>query len=189
MEVITKYELRLRKKEILEKIRNGAVFIHPTDTIYGISCNALNENAVKKVRKIKQRKDTPFSVWVPSKEWIKKHCHPSPSLNKWLQELPGTYTLILGLKNKESLAPSINPESRSVGVRMPDHWLHKLVEDLGTPIVTTSANRTGQPFMTSLEDLDPEIKITVDFIIYEGEKKVRPSKLVNLTEEEKIIER
>ena len=67
-----------------------------------------------------------------------------------------------------------------MGVRIPDHWFSQVVEALGFPIITTSANKTGQPFMTSLENLDSEMKMKVDFIIYEGEKKARPSKIIDL---------
>lgn len=189
MEIITRYELDLRRNELLERIEKGAVFIHPTDTIYGISCSALDESAVKKVRKIKGRSTTPFSVWVPSQKWIKENCYPSPGLDKWLKELPGAYTLVTKIKNKKCVAPSINPENQTLGVRMPDHWFHELVKGLGFPVVTTSANKTGQPFMTSLEDLDPEIRRGTDFIVYEGEKKARPSKIINLVGQEKVIER
>lgn len=188
MEVITKHELRLRKREILEKIRRGAVFIHPTDTIYGLGCNALDERAVQKLRKLKERQDVPFSVWVPSQNWIKENCDSSPVLDKWLKELPGPYTLISKIKSKESFN-YVNPKNKTLGVRMPDHWFHELVKELGIPIVTTSANRTGKEFMTSLEDLDPEIRRKVSFMVYEGKKKARPSKLVNLVDAEKITER
>lgn len=188
MELLTKPELSLRKREILEKIRKGAVFIHPTDTIYGLSCDATNSAAVKKIRRLKERQTTPFSVWVPSLDWIKQNCCPSPALNKWLKELPGAYTLITKLKNKKSVSPQVNPNSPTLGIRIPDHWFHEIVKELNIPVVTTSANKTGQPFMTSLEDLDSDIKKELDFIIYEGEKNGRPSKIINL-EEEKVIER
>ena len=56
-------------------------------------------------------------------------------------------------------------------MRIPDHWFSDVIRELGFPIVTTSANRSGQPFTTSLDDLDQVIKDGVDFIIYEGEKK------------------
>lgn len=189
MEIITKHELQLRKNEIKDRIKQGAVFIHPTDTIYGLGCNALNEEAVKKIREIKERHNTPFSIWVPSHDWIKQNCPSSPALNKWLKELPGAYTLITKIKNKKSVAKNINHDGKTIGIRMPDHWFHKLVEELNFPIITTSANKTGKEFMTSLENLDPEVKKDVEFIIYEGEKKARPSRLVNLQEEEKITER
>ena len=189
MEVLTKHELRLRKREIIEKVREGAIFIHPTDTIYGLGCSALNSAAVQEIRKLKDRPDTPFSVWIPSKDWIKENCENSPAHEKWMNELPGPYTLISKLKNKKSLASNIpNTKDDTVGIRMPEHWMHELVQDLGIPIVTTSANKTGHEFMTSLENLNSEIKRGVNFIIYEGEKKARPSRLVNLADE-KVTER
>lgn len=188
MEILTKYELRLRKEEIIDKIKAGAIFIHPTDTIYGLGCNALDENAVKRLRKLKERQDTPFSVWSPSKEWIKENSQNLNSLIKWLGELPGAYTLITTINESSQLAPNVNPKNNSLGVRMPDHWFQEIVSELNLPIVTTSANKKGEAFMTSVENLDPNIRAGVDFIIYEGEKKARPSRIVNL-EKEEITER
>ena len=181
MEVLTKTELRLRLEEILTKIKNGAVFIHPTDTIYGISCNALDYNAIKKVRDLKERPDTPFSVWAPSLDWIKKNCKNNSEIDGWLKQLPGPYTLIFDLKNSLAVAKNVNPKSSSLGVRVPEHWFGNLVRELNIPLITTSVNKSGQAFMTCLEDLDPEIEMGVDFMIYEGEKKAKPSKIVNLT--------
>jgi len=181
MEVLTRNEVGLRLPELLQKIKDGAIFIYPTDTIYGIGCNALNQKAVQKVREIKQRPETPFSIWVPSLKWIEENCLVEKNIQEWLEKLPGPYTLILKLKNKKAVAKEVNNSLNSIGVRIPDHWLGKLIEKLGFPIVTTSANRSGQNFMTSLEDLDPEIEKHVDFLIYEGEKKGHPSKIMDLT--------
>lgn len=188
MRVLTKTELSLKHGEVLGKIRKGIIFIHPTDTIYGIGCDATNEKAVKKVRKLKSRPDKPLPVWVPSLNWIKDNCVIDKRVEKWLEKLPGPYTLIFKLKNKISVAESVVPNTDSLGVRLPDHWFSRIVEELGFPIVTTSANKKGESFMTSLEDLDPEIKVGIDFIIYEGEKKARPSKIVDLVKG-KTIER
>ena len=189
MEVLTKHELRLRKREIIEKIKNGDIFIHPTDTIYGLGCNALDDNAVKEIRNLKNRQDTPFSVWIPHKNWIKENCTNSLVFEKWSKELPGPYTFITKLKNKDCISTHIpNTKDNTLGIRMPNHWMQEIVNELGVPIVTTSANKTGKEFMTSLENLDPEIKKGVEFIIYEGEKKARPSRLVNLVNE-KVTER
>lgn len=179
MEILTKTELRKRFKEILDKIKGGAIFIHPTDTIYGISCSALDNQAVKKIRKLKDQHNQPFSVWIPSLDWVRENCIVSQEGEKWLKKLPGPYTLIMQLRHKD-VAEAVNLGKGTIGIRQPDHWFGKIVEKLNLPIITTSANRTGQPFMTSLENLDSEIK--VDFIIYEGEKQGRPSKIVNLVE-------
>ena len=189
MELINKNELRLRKAEVIERIKQGAIFIHPTDTIYGIGCNALNNKAIKKIRKLKDRFDKPFSIWAPNLNWIKENCQPSKQLDGWLNKLPGQYTLITNLKNDKKLPSSLTLNTNSLGIRMPSHWFHEIVQALDFPIVTTSANKTGEGFMTSLDNLHPEIKREIDFIIYEGEKKARPSKLINLIKEEEIIER
>ncbi|NQV91959.1 Sua5/YciO/YrdC/YwlC family protein [Candidatus Woesearchaeota archaeon] len=180
MEVLTELELRMRFDEIVEKIKEGVIFIHPTDTIYGIGCNALLEKSVEKIRELKERPEAPLSVWVPSKKWIEKNCIE----HEWLDNLPGPYTLIMPLLNKKSVAPSVVKGKETLGVRLPDHWFSKVVAKLEFPIVTTSANKTGEPFMTKLENLDDDIETEVSFMIYEGEKKARPSKLVNVEKEE-----
>jgi L-threonylcarbamoyladenylate synthase len=184
MEIITETELQLRKEEFLKKIANGAIFIHPTDTIYGLGCNALNKKAVEKLREIKERKTEPLSVWVPSPYWIKENCLIEKKTEEWLSKLPGPYTLILPLKNKNSISENVAPNLNALGVRYPKHWFGKIIGFLGVPIVTTSANKAGSPFMTNKNDLDPEISSGVSFMIYEGEKKARPSKIINLVNDE-----
>lgn len=184
MEILTKTELRLRLDEFLEKISNGAVFIYPTDTIYGIGCNALNNRSVAKIRELKRRESAPFSVWVPSKEWVKDNCVLDKFSKEAVDQLPGPLTLVLELKNKKSVADNVAPGIKTLGVRIPDHWFSKVVEKLDVPIVTTSANKTGKPFMTSVENLDPDIRESVEFMVYEGPKEGRPSKIINLVEEE-----
>ena len=102
MEIITKTELQLRYEEVLQRIQDGAVFIKPTDTIYGLSCNALNKKAVEKIREIKDRATNPFSVVAPSLDWIRKNCFLDKKALGWLDKLPGPYTLITKLKNKKA---------------------------------------------------------------------------------------
>ena len=180
MDIFTKTEARLDLHEIAAKIQKNTIFIHPTDTIYGLGCNALDKEAVAKLREIKQRPDQPLSVWVPSVSWIKKNCDTSKA-KAWLDKLPGPYTLILPVKNKV-LTENVAPGLSAIGVRMPDHWFQEVVTAAGVPIITTSANKAGNPFMTDKDNLDPEI--IVDFMVYEGEKKARPSKVVNLVKNE-----
>ena len=182
MEVFTQTELKLREEEIFEKIKKGAVFIYPTDTIYGIGCNALNDKAVEKIRSLKGRSEQPFSVWVPSKEWIIKNCIVDKEVEDKLKLLPGKYTLILELKNKKAVSKLVAPNNKNLGVRIPEHWFGKVVEKLGVPMVTTSANKTGKPFMTKLENLDSDIEKEVEFMIYEGEKEGKPPKIINCVE-------
>jgi|TARA_B100001971_G_C18209168_1_gene549532 L-threonylcarbamoyladenylate synthase len=188
MEILTKEEFELEKNDILERIRDGAIFIHPTDTIYGIGCSALDENAVKMVREIKGRVSNPFSIIAPSKKWIYDNLEINDSVKEWVEKLPGPLTLILK-RNDGKLAEGVAPGLNTLGVRIPNHWFSSLIKELGSPIITTSANKVNENFMTSLDNIDAVIKEKVDFIIYEGEKHGKPSKLVDLTKEVEIIER
>ncbi|MBW2989296.1 threonylcarbamoyl-AMP synthase [Candidatus Woesearchaeota archaeon] len=181
MKILNKDEIGINKEVILEVIENGTIFIHPTDTIYGIGCNAMDKGAVAKVRDIKGRPTSPFSIIAPSKEWIRKNCVIKKKDEEWLEKLPGPYTLIL--KKKDGVAENVAPGLDSIGIRMPDHWFSKIIEELGIPIITTSANKSGGNFMTSLDNLDDEIKPKIEFIAYEDEKHGKPSIMVDLTGE------
>lgn len=190
MNILTKEEFLLKKKGLIKKIKLGAVFIHPTDTIYGIGCSVLHSDAVKKVREIKKRSTMPFSVLAPSKEWIYDNCEVNPKIKKWINKLPGPYTLILTLKNKKAIVPGVNDNKETIGVRIPEHWFSDFVKELGHPIITTSANVKGGNFMTDIKDMNPGVKSAMDFIIYEGAKKGRPSTLVNLSKQaQEVIKR
>ncbi|MBW2971095.1 threonylcarbamoyl-AMP synthase [Candidatus Woesearchaeota archaeon] len=190
MNTLTKEEVSVNKVRLLQDVKLGAVFVYPTDTIYGIGCSALDSKAVQKVRKMKKRQFMPFSVLVPSKDWIKENCIVTEEAEQWLKKLPGPYTLILKLKNKNAIVPEVNNNLRTVGVRIPKHWFSDFVEELEIPILTTSANVKGGDFMTELEDLDTAIKSHLDFIVYEGPKRGKPSTLVDLSKKEpKLTER
>lgn len=189
MRTIVREEFKLQKERFFEEIARGAVFIHPTDTIYGIGCDANNARAVRRIRDAKPMYKRPFSVIAPSKEWIRRNCLVTEEAEKWLDKLPGPYTLILNLRNKNCIARETNIDMGTLGVRIPDHWISEIAAITERPIITTSANDAGKNFMTSVEDLDINIKKKMDFIIYEGEKTGRPSILVELTREEMIIER
>lgn len=185
MEVLTRTELQIRIKEILERIAYGEIFIYPTDTIYGLGCNALNQKAVQKIRQLKAGRPTaPFSILVPTLEWVKKNGIINKKTEKWLSQLPGPLTIIINLKNKKAIAKNVAPGMDTVGIRYPDHWFSRVVELLGVPIVTTSANKSREQFMTSIENIDPDLQKAVSFVIYEGPKAGRPSKIVHVEKEE-----
>lgn len=173
MHVYTKEEALQNKRKIAEEIEKGAVFIYPTDTIYGLGCDATNDSAVKRIREIKGRETKPFSVIAPTKEWITQNCEA-----KELEKLPGPYTLILKQKNPKAASQQTTTGLETLGVRIPKHWITEIVKELGKPIITTSVNTIGQPFATKLEELQ---KFNVDFIIYEGEKKGKPSTIIDTT--------
>ena len=99
MQVIDRNELKIYKQDFYKRIKSGKIFIYPTDTIYGLGCDATNAEAVKKIREIKERTKSPFSVIAPSKKWIKENCEITKKRALW--KLPGKYTIIFKLKNKK----------------------------------------------------------------------------------------
>jgi len=181
MHTISKDEFLASKDIYIKKIRDGALFVYPTDTIYGIGCDATNEEAVKLVRAAKERLYSPFSIIAPSIEWIESNCEVNAQARKWLKRLPGPFTLILQLKNESIVTSSVNPGIHSIGVRIPDHWIKDIVKELKIPIISTSVNKAGDEFMTSSETIDTDIQSKVEFVISDGEKTGNPSTLVDLT--------
>jgi len=179
--IITVNDYFKNKNKILNHIKKGLVFIYPTDTIYGIGCDATNVRAVSRLREAKKRDKKPFSIIAPSKSWIKRNCVVNNKAKEWLDKLPGKYTLILKLKSNKVIAKNVNLGTGKIGVRIPKKWSALIAKDLNRPIISTSANITGEPFMTSLEDLNPRVKEHIDLIISEGSKKARPSKIIDLT--------
>jgi len=175
------HSIEENKNEIMFEIECGAIFIYPTDTIYGMGCNALDSFAVNVIRKIKKRYNKPFSVIVPSLNWIYKNCVVEEKDEKYLKKLPGKYTLILRSKNKNAVCRETNLNSGTIGVRIPKHEISNLVSELGFPIITTSVNISGEDYLTRIEMLDNRIRKMVDFAIDVGTLNGKPSKVIDLT--------
>lgn len=181
MIVDKKYSLE-NKPAVIKNIVAGKIFIYPTDTIYGVGCNALDENAVAKIRELKQREVKPFSIIAPSMSWIMDNCQISNEAKISLDKLPGPYTLFLKLKKPGILPDSVNPQKDgTIGIRIPRHWFTEIISNAGIPFITTSVNVSGMAHMTSMSNLDETIKNNVDFIIYEGEINGQVSTKIDLT--------
>src|SRR3989338_3539181 len=138
MEILTKAEVQKRYDEIVEKIKQGVIFIHPSDTIYGLGGNALEAPAVEKIRKLKQQFHQPLSIWIPSIEWVAQNCVLNRQAEEALKKLPGPYTLIMKLRNRKSIANKVTLGQETIGIRLPHHWFGKVVGKAGVPIITTS---------------------------------------------------
>jgi L-threonylcarbamoyladenylate synthase len=162
-------------KEMIEAIKSGKIFIYPTDTVYGIGCNALNEKAVERIKEIKGRDaNKPMSIIAPSKEWI----HENTEAKKEVVDkyLPGKYTLILRKKDKNFLNSAANGET--LGVRLPDCDFTELVKLANVPFITTSANLSGEKTASEIKEISKEVLDKVDMIIDEGKLDGTPSTIV-----------
>lgn len=161
---------------LIKQILEGKIFIYPTDTIYGIGCDANNEHSVDKIKNIKGReKDKPLSVIAPSFEWIEENCIIDAGL-KVKKYLPGQYTLLLRKKNPFFLNYVSNNEY--LGIRIPKCNFSEKIKKAGVPFITTSVNISGEPFARKITDIPRKILEQVDIVIDEGELNGKPSTLI-----------
>lgn len=158
----------------IQDILSGKIFIYPTDTLYGIGCNAEDKQAVEKIKQIKSRdKDKPLSIIAPSKEWIKQNCIVDVELDKYL---PGPYTLILKKKNPNFLNQISSTEF--IGIRIPACQFSNQVKQAKVPFITTSVNLAGEAFATTIKEIPKQILEKADIVIDKGELNGRPSTLI-----------
>lgn len=179
-------EKQAADKQIAEAVRilkNGGVIAYPTDTVYGIGCNALNQQAVKKVFELKGRDfSKPLSIACLDIKMVKKYAFVPREIEKIFNNLlPGPFTILL--KKKKPITNLVTAGLNKVGVRIPDNKLClKIIEELGNPIITTSANISGKEEISNYKDL----QILVDFIVKGKCKFNQPSTLFD-PENKKIL--
>ena len=166
MKIIKLNELKI--EDIKTKI-----IIYPTDTIYGIGCNALDEKLVNKIREIKKRDNKPFSVIAPGKKWILENF----LVDKMdLEKLPGRYTLILKMKRKV-IADNVSFGDK-LGIRIPKHKISEIIGKFGIPFITTSVNFSGENYIKEIKEIPEEILNKVDYVIDEGRLDNKPSTVI-----------
>lgn len=160
-------------KEPVEIIKNGGIVIFPTETVYGIGVNAFNEEAVKRLYEIKQRPlSQAISLLVSDMEMVNKIAKDITELEYKLMErfFPGPLTIIL---RKKEIVPNIIAYQDTVGIRMPSGEIaRKLVEYAKVPIAAPSANITGKPSGTNLQDIIKDFEGKVDYIIDGGKSQI-----------------
>ncbi|MBI4020936.1 MAG: Sua5/YciO/YrdC/YwlC family protein [Candidatus Aenigmarchaeota archaeon] len=171
----SRYGYKYHAADIVAAIRSGKILVYPTDTIYGIGCNALLGRSVQKVRRLKGT-DHPFSVIAPSKQWIRDHL--TVRFPEFLDKLPGPYTLIL--PKPAAFLVDASP-SATLGVRIPNHPFTQLVRKAGVPLITTSANLSGQSPMKEIADIPAPFQKHVDLLIDAGRLDHLPSRIFDLT--------
>ena len=166
----------MKIRDELNKNLLKEIFIYPTDTVYGIGCNAEDSRLVSRIRKIKNRDNKPFSVIAPSIDWILENC--KTSLGFLETYFPGPYTLILEKKSHYFLS-SVSDE-KYLGVRIPNHDFTKKLQSFGKPIVTTSVNFSGEKPANSIEEIPKNILKKVNFIFDYGKLSGKPSTIIFL---------
>lgn len=161
-------------KEPADIIKNGGLVVFPTETVYGIGANSLKANAVKKLYKIKQRPlNKPISVLVSNIEMIENVAKDISTIEYELMKefFPGPLTIIL--KKKKNVPNIVTAGGETIGVRMPENEIAlKLIEYVGYPIATPSANISGNPSGIEIKNIMKEFEDKVDYYIDGGKSKL-----------------
>ena len=176
------------KEEInkaLEVLKNGGVILYPTDTIWGLGCDATNEEAVDKLLKIKNR---------PAEKSLIVLLDTDNKLQSYVSEIPEVaYDLIeyaenpltIIFSNAKNLAKNVINADGSIGIRIAKHdFCTPVIQRFRKPIVSTSANLSGQPSPKFFDDIDPEIINAVDYVVdFEQENRTqkKPSTIMKLS--------
>lgn len=167
----------------IETLRNGGTLLFPTDTIWGIGCDATNEIACQKVMEIKNRpSEKSFVVLADSWQMIEKYVPDFPSVCYDLVDF-AEKPLTIVYPNATGFASSVVAEDGSVGIRLTkDQVCLKLIRSLKKPIVASSANISGEPFPTKYIEIDERIKSRVDTIVEERltETRTAPSQIIKI---------
>lgn len=162
-------------KEILDVLKGGGIILYPTDTVWGIGCDATNEKAVAKVFEIKRRCEAKSLVLLASDlDMVAMHVRQIPSIAIDLVEVNDAPMTII-YPGAQYLAPNAVAEDGTVGIRIPfvDEgvtegpavFCRELVRRLRHPLVSTSANISGEPTPKSFKEISQEIKDAVDYIV------------------------
>lgn len=166
-----------QQKQALQRLRSGGVIAYPTDTTYGIGCNALDDKAVAKVFKLKGRSFAkPLSLAFSDLKMLEQYTNLDDVPVEFLSQVfPGPVTLLLN-KN-EKISDVITAGSLKVGARIPGHpEILEIIKALGSPVVTTSANLSGEQDPTEASS----IFLPVDYI-YQGECQFKhPSTIIDV---------
>lgn len=169
----------------LQILRDGGVILYPTDTVWGIGCDATNPDAVQKVLDIKHSVDKKgMIVLVDSIPGVGRYFNNIPPVAWDLLECADK-PLTLILPHATGVAPILIPQDEgTLAVRVPQHeFCHQLLAKLRRPLVSTSANISGRPAPLSFGDIDPQISAAVDFVVdpsCEGNPTRKPSSIIRL---------
>ena len=171
-------------KKACDVLRKGGLILYPTDTIWGIGCDATNEEAVQRVYTLKQRADNKAMLLLLGNE---------ARLESYVQEVPEIAWSLIEVADRpltliypgaRNLAPNLIAEDGSVGIRITrEEFSHRLCEQFRRPVVSTSANISGQPAPHTFQEIAEEIKQGVDYIVQYRQDDLtaaQPSSIIKL---------
>lgn len=153
-------------KKAVETLRNGGIILYPTDTIWGLGCDATNAQAIEKIYAIKKRTDNKKMLILASNEaMIERYLEEMPEIAYSLIDVATTPLTII-YENAKNLPLNILGENNSIGIRITnEEFSRQLIERFRKPIISTSANIHNEPSPANYGEINEEIKKAADYIV------------------------
>ena len=181
-------------ERIAEVLRKDGIIAYPTDTLFGLGCLASRKKAVERILEIKRRDaKKPMSILCADFEMLSRYTRhlDQPTFRLLKQMFPGPYTALLPASREvPRYLESKGKAHPVVGLRIPDNrFCLALTKLLGEPIITTSANLTGEPTLNTAWEIEEELGHALDYVIDCGQPLGSASTIIDLTGEEPMLVR
>ena len=181
------WKIEFMQQEInnaLKILKQGGLILYPTDTVWGIGCDATNAEAVKKVYTLKQREDSKALIClVADDRMLKKYVNEIPEVALNILDVTDKPTTII-YDDAQNLASNLIAEDNTIAIRIPDdEFCFQLCRKLNGAIVSTSANISGEPTPKSFKEISPDILKGVDYVVNLHHEKIcnKPSSIIKLS--------
>lgn len=176
--------MQLEINKTLQVLKNGGLILYPTDTVWGIGCDATNSEAVKKVYHLKKRVDSKALICLVSDDRM---------LKKYIKQIPEAALSIIDIADKPTtmvyddainLADNLIAEDGTIAIRIPDdEFCYQITRRFNGPIVSTSANISGEPTPKSFKEISSAVLKGVDYIVNLQHEKIctKSSSIIKLS--------
>lgn len=177
-----KTDMQREVDEAVRILREGGVILYPTDTVWGLGCDATNADAVERIYRLKKSENKKsMLVLCASPDMVVRYVDRAPGIAFEVMEM-ATSPLTLILPGAVGVAANLIPDEGTLGVRVPDHeFCRRMLAALRRPVVSTSANVSGEATPARLQEVTQQIIDGVDFVVnprFEGKPTRRASAIV-----------
>lgn len=170
--------------QVVDCLKGGGVIVYPTDTTYGLGCDIFNRKGVKRIYQIKQRDARkPFSFVCSDLAEVSNYAQVSNFAFKVMKRhFPGKYTFVL--EATRIVPDALTTKQKTVGIRIPDNPIvQAIVRELGHPLVTTSANLSGEETPQDPSEIENELGRMVDMVVDGGILMAEGSSVISLLDD------
>lgn len=182
MQQVKESDLRREVDEAVRVLREGGIILYPTDTVWGLGCDATNAEAVGRIYRLKRSENKKsMLVLCASADMVVRYVNRAPGIAFEVMEM-ATSPLTLILPGATGVAANLIPDEGTLGIRVPDHeFCRRMLRALQRPVVSTSANISGEATPAGLQEVSREIIDGVDFVVnprFEGKPTRKASSII-----------